>query len=458
MNNRIYWSLLLLISFLFSCEMKKDLFGEKEGQTGDGMSIENVGLLDLEVNAEKETPVPGTKGDSDIDETLNSDDFAVSILDSLGQLVKSYESFAAIKEEGELLLPPGLYQVSASLGDNVNAGFDQPYYAGDTTCIISAKEVAKVVAKCRLQNKKLQFGFSDKFLQQFKGDYTIVADNGVGVLTIPANEERVAYLKNSGTLRFTVYATTKDEKACTYSVDLSKEDTILEHNNVYIELDTESINPIPPDTPDGGDEGEEPEEPVDPDEPEVPGEPGDSEQTVARPLLKVDISLVEKDYVIEIPSVFEESEKPDTPGGDPDTPGGGDEPGGDTQQKIGITGTIDGRSFDVNQVQTITSTTKSVVINLYLPTGLSQLDVDVSIGADIKLSLDLLNKSSVDEVNGILANLGKKLVVPSKGDKGNLKFDISGFLGLMDTSNSFKISLGDKNGEKTNATIKLNKK
>ena len=170
MNNRIYWSLLLLISFLFSCEMKKDLFGEKEGQTGDGMSIENVGLLDLEVNAEKETPVPGTKGDSDIDETLNSDDFAVSILDSLGQLVKSYESFAAIKEEGELLLPPGLYQVSASLGDNVNAGFDQPYYAGDTTCIISAKEVAKVVAKCRLQNKKLQFGFSDKFLQQFKGD------------------------------------------------------------------------------------------------------------------------------------------------------------------------------------------------------------------------------------------------------------------------------------------------
>ena len=93
-----------------------------------------------------------------------------------------------------------------------------------------------------------------------------------------------------------------------------------------------------------------------------------------------------------------------------------------------------------------------------MPTGLSQLDVDVSIGADIKLSLDLLNKSSVDEVNGILANLGKKLVVPSKGDKGNLKFDISGFLGLMDTSNSFKISLGDKNGEKTNATIKLNKK
>ena len=449
---RIYCSLLLFLSFLFSCEMKKDLFGEKDGQTGDGVSIENVGLLDLEVSAEKEIPVPGTKGDAD--ETLNSDEFGVSILDSLGQVVKAYASYAELKEAGELLLPPGLYHVVASLGDDVNAGFNRPYYAGDTTCVVSAKEVAKVVTNCRLQNKKIQFGFSDKFQQEFLGDYTIVADNGLGVLTIPAEEKRIAYLKNSGTLRFTVYATTKENKACTYSVDLSKEETVLEHNNVYIELGTEPMKPETPDTPGGGGdgEGEEPELPEDPEE------PGESSQTVARPLLKVDISLVEKDYVIEVPSVFEESGKPDTPGGGTDTPGGGDGPGGDTQQKIGITGTIDGKSFNVNQAQTITSATKSVVINLYLPTGLSQLGVDVAIGADINLSLDLLNKSSVDEVNAILANLGKKLVVPSKGDKGNLKFDISGFLGLMDTNNSFKISLGDKNGETTSATIKLNKK
>ena len=128
---RIYCSLLLFLSFLFSCEMKKDLFGEKDGQTGDGVSIENVGLLDLEVSAEKEIPVPGTKGDAD--ETLNSDEFGVSILDSLGQVVKAYASYAELKEAGELLLPPGLYHVLASLGDDVNAGFNRPYYAGDTT-------------------------------------------------------------------------------------------------------------------------------------------------------------------------------------------------------------------------------------------------------------------------------------------------------------------------------------
>ncbi len=453
MKYRIYSCLLLLLPLLFSCEMKKDLFGGGDDDKKETISTETVGLLDLEISAEKEAPVPGTKGDAD--EALNTDAFAVTILDSLGQTVKTYETYAAMKEDGELLLPPGVYQVSASLGEDVNAGFDKPYYAGDTTCVISAKEVAKVVTKCQLQNKKLQFGFSDKFKQSFMGDYTIVADNGVGVLTVSADEERIAYLKNSGTLRFTVYATTNDGKACTYSVDFSKEESVQAHNNVYIELDTESMKPDTPVTP-GGDDDDEPEVPDDPDD-DDPIEPDDSTHTVARPVLKVDVSLVEKDYVIEIPSVFEDSDKPDTPD-DGDDDDGGDDDGGDEVQKIGITGTIDGKSFPINQAQTITSSTKSVVINLYLPTGLSQLDVDVSIGSDIKLSLDLLDKSSVDEINSILSGMGKTLVVPSKGDKGNLKFDISGFLGMLDTTNSFKISLGDKNGEKTTATITLNKK
>ncbi len=455
MKYRIYCCLLSLLPLLFSCEMKKDLFGGGDDDKEEPISTEAVGLLDLEINAEKEAPVPGTKGDAE--EALNTDAFAVTIIDSLGQTVKAYESYAAMKEDGELLLPPGVYQVSASLGEDVNAGFDKPYYAGDTTCVISAKEVAKVVTKCQLQNKKIQFGFSDRFKQSFMGDYTIVADNGVGVLTISADEERVAYLKNSGTLRFSVYATTNDGKACTYSVDLSKEENVQMHNNAYVELDTGSMKPDSPDTPDDDDSGDdEPVVPDDPDEPD-PVEPDDSTHTAGRPVLKVDVSLVEKDYVIEIPSVFDDSDKPDTDGGDDDG-GGDDDDGGDEVQKIGITGTIDGKSFPINQAQTITSSTKSVVINLYLPTGLSQLDVDVSIGSDIKLSLDLLDKSSVDEINSILSSMGKTLVVPSKGDKGNLKFDISGFLGMLDTTNSFKISLGDMNGEKTTATITLNKK
>ena len=95
---------------------------------------------------------------------------------------------------------------------------------------------------------------------------------------------------------------------------------------------------------------------------------------------------------------------------------------------------------------------------MYLPTGLAGLDVYVEIGDAIKLSLDLLDSSSVDEVNELLSDMGKKLIVPSKGEKGDLKFDISPFMGMLDTNNSFKVSLKDKNGESTSATIKLTKK
>ena len=96
------------------------------------------------------------------------------------------------------------------------------------------------------------------------------------------------------------------------------------------------------------------------------------------------------------------------------------------------------------------------MINLYLPTGLDGLDVDVAIG-DIKLSLDLLNSSSLDEINGILTGMGKKLSVPARGEKGNLKFDISPFLDMLDTDNTFKIVVKDKNGKKETATIRLKK-
>ena len=53
--------------------------------------------------------------------------------------------------------------------------------------------------------------------------------------------------------------------------------------------------------------------------------------------------------------------------------------------------------------------------------------------------------------------MGKKLSVPARGEKGNLKFDISPFLDMLDTDNTFKIVVKDKNGKKETATIRLKK-
>ena len=456
---RTLYILLCCLPVLFSCEMKKDLLGGGKDSEEGKPTYENVGMLDLELKAEKEPDAPGTKVNGDASQNnLNPEDFTISILDSIGQTVKVYESYAAMREDGELLLPVGKYSIKATYGSDLKAGFNTPYYVGDTTCVVSEKEVVKVVAECKLGNKKVQFLCDQDFLSRFTDNYYIVIDNGSGVLTLTKEEMRVAYLKDTGILRFTMYATTHENNIYTYSYDLSKEDLIQSHNNILILLGSVSDNPNTP----GGDDDNpsdpsEPEEPEDPEEPDTPDNPDVPEFPVKGPVIKVDVSLIEKDYIIEIPSDFVDSDKPDTPGGD-DNPGGSENPGGgDVQKKIAITGSLDGKSFNLGTTQTVTASSK-VVINLYLPTGLAGLDVYVEIGDAIKLSLDLLDSSSVDEVNELLSDMGKKLIVPSKGEKGDLKFDISPFMGMLDTNNSFKVSLKDKNGESTSATIKLTKK
>ena len=454
------YTLCMLLPLFSACEMKKDLFGSNNG---DVLTYENVGLLDIEIEAEREAELESDRITT-LEETdaLKPEEFAIEIVDSTGQVVKSFPSLAAMKEAGELLLPVGTYSVHAAYGADVNAGFNSPYYAGDTTCVIADRQVLKVLVRCVLQNKKVQFAVNEEFRSMFASDYSIVVDNGTGILMLSKSQLGSAFFKNTGALRFSLYATTYEGQVHTYTCDLSDNEQVLAHNNIFVEL---GAVPTIPDQP-GGVDPDEPDEPDEPDDPIEPDpEPDEPKPDVpVAPVIKVDVTLIEKDYVIEIPSNFVENSKPGTGNGDtPTTPGEGEntDPSDPVQPEestdVTITGKIDGKSFDVNQTQTVSDDTKSVVINLYLPTGLEELTVDVSIG-DIFLPLDLLDASAVAAINGILSGMGKTLTVPAKGSKGNLTFDISAFIGMLDTNNSFKLYVKDKNGKDDTATIKLTKK
>lgn len=454
------YTLCMLLPLFSACEMKKDLFGSNNG---DVLTYENVGLLDIEIEAEREAELdPDRITTLEETDALKPEEFAIEIADSTGQVVKSFPSLAAMKEACELLLPVGTYSVHAAYGADVNAGFNSPYYAGDTTCVIADRQVLKVLVRCVLQNKKVQFAVNEEFRSMFASDYSIVVDNGTGILMLSESQLGSAFFKNTGALRFSLYATTYEGQVHTYTCDLSDNEQVLAHNNIFVEL---GAVPTIPDQP-GGVDPDEPDEPDDPIEPDPkPDEPDDPKPDVpVAPVIKVDVTLIEKDYVIEIPSNFVENSKPGTGNGDtPTTPGEGEntDPSDPVQPEestdVTITGKIDGKSFDVNQTQTVSDDTKSVVINLYLPTGLEELTVDVSIG-DIFLPLDLLDASAVAAINGILSGMGKTLTVPAKGSKGNLTFDISAFIGMLDTNNSFKLYVKDKNGKDDTATIKLTKK
>ena len=454
------YTLCMLLPLFSACEMKKDLFGSNNG---DVLTYENVGLLDIEIEAEREAELdPDRITTLEETDALKPEEFAIEIADSTGQVVKSFPSLAAMKEACELLLPVGTYSVHAAYGADVNAGFNSPYYAGDTTCVIADRQVLKVLVRCVLQNKKVQFAVNEEFRSMFASDYSIVVDNGTGILMLSESQLGSAFFKNTGALRFSLYATTYEGQVHTYTCDLSDNEQVLAHNNIFVEL---GAVPTIPDQP-GGVDPDEPDEPDEPDDPIEPDpEPDEPKPDVpVAPVIKVDVTLIEKDYVIEIPSNFVENSKPGTGNGDtPTTPGEGEntDPSDPVQPEestdVTITGKIDGKSFDVNQTQIVSDDTKSVVINLYLPTGLEELTVDVSIG-DIFLPLDLLDASAVAAINGILSGMGKTLTVPAKGSKGNLTFDISAFIGMLDTNNSFKLYVKDKNGKDDTATIKLTKK
>lgn len=446
MHKYVAWIGLFLLPFLFSCEMKKDLLGGIEDNT-DSELMGDAGLLDLDLIAEKEAPILDTKSSDLASATLETDSFAVSIYNSDGSLVKSYPNYEEMKAESGVLLSPGVYTMLAELGENVKAAFDKPYYAGRDTFEIVTKEVLKVQTICALDNKKVTFRYSDNFTANFGSDFVIVLDNGLGVLTLDKNENRGAYLQDTGTLRFTVYATNHQGDQLVYNYDMSKNEEINHHNNILVDLDIMETQP-------GG--GDEPEEPEDPDEPDEPEDPGDTKPDlpVDRPFITVNISLIEKDFVIEIPSDIIDgggSENPDD--GDGDDGEGGENPVDPSQQSPTITGTIDGKTFDISQQQTISSATKSLVVSMYLPTGLAELDVVVSIEGLPDFAFDLLDPNDVTEIEGMT---GQKLDLPSKGDKGNLKFDITSFKGLLVNVNSeFTINIKDNNGKKISAVLKL---
>ena len=69
-----------------------------------------------------------------------SNEFAIDIIDGNGNTVKHYDSYADLKNEGGLLLPAGNYSIRATLGEDVNAGFDKPFYSGTNVCEITLRK------------------------------------------------------------------------------------------------------------------------------------------------------------------------------------------------------------------------------------------------------------------------------------------------------------------------------
>ncbi len=433
----------LLSSFLiFSCEMKKDIFGQDDkGETE--AATEDQGLLDLELKPHKEADIPESKGGitgSDV-AVIDVNEFAVDIWDANGVVVRHYDSYADLKNEGGLMLPGGNYTIRATLGDDVNAGFDKPFYSGTDVCEVTPQEVVKVITDCVLSNKKVTFRCSEGFLEEFEEDYSIVVDNSAGALTTNKEEKRVSYLKDTGVLQFTVYATPKSgPRPLVYNYDMSKNEQVQQYNNILVDLDLVDDTPT-----------------TDPDEPDEPADPGDPVQpadsaTVKAPVIKVDISLIEKEYVIEIPSDFVNA------GDSDDNPGGHENPGGEAAvAKPTIVGDA---GLDISQPIEISGAgNKTVRVKINTPGKLASLKVKIT-SSTLESLLPAVGLTSEFDIcdEGLKETLSKLGLSATKGATSTT-FDISSFMpmiaGLGGGDYLFTLTAADQSGQKASKTLTI---
>lgn len=416
----LYISLSVLLLCNTSCELKNDLKGQiiVPSAPGGELPLDSVGMLDLTLKPYKEAVPPASKAISGSDViVLDVNDFSVDILNAAGELIKHYDTYEKMKNDGALLLPSGQYSIVAQLGELVEAGFDVPFYEGTSVCKINPKEVAKVIADCTLANKKIVFKCSDDFLDKFEDDYSIMLTNGKGVLTAYNGDDRVAYFKNSDKLDLIIYAADKGGKDYVFRKALMEDDLISKYNNIHITLEPDSMFTVVEPDPD----------PEDPDNPGIT--PSD---TLWTPTIKIDITLVNNEQIIVVPSGTIEPDDPDKP-------------------STGNTPTIKGKGFDIKKRQTVTGSSKIAVV-ITMPGGLKELKVKVKMTGVGDLAFDMLNLSEKDKT------LFTSMELPVKGQKKPFIFDISGFMSMMSGfagNHDFAITLIDDSNQKATETLML---
>ena len=220
-----------------------------------------------------------------------------------------------------------------------------------------------------------------------------------------------------------------------HNYDMSKNEDIQQYNNILIDLDLEEGDSSP-DEPDDN-------EPVEPDDPIVP----DDSVSVKNPVIKVDISLIEKEYVIEIPSDFIDA------GGEGD--GGDDNEGGDTVAKPTIVGDA---GLDISQPIEISGAgNKTVRVKINTPGKLASLVVKIT-SSTLEALLPAVGLTSEFDIcdEGLKETLSKLGLSATKGATSTT-FDISSFMpmiaGLGGGDYLFTITATDQLGQKASKTL-----
>lgn len=151
------WALAVtLLAGLASCEMKDEILG-KDPLTGD------TGILSLYVETGKTT-----KGTTD-----QVDQFPVTITGTDVEYTKKFDSYAELKQTGNVTLPVGTYTIEACSPGEFKSEMSEPFYGGKIENIkIMKGQTVETPVVCTMQNVKISISLTEEFLATYQ-DWTI---------------------------------------------------------------------------------------------------------------------------------------------------------------------------------------------------------------------------------------------------------------------------------------------
>ncbi len=435
------WALAVaMLAGLASCEMKNEILG-KDPMTGD------TGTLNLYVETGKTT-----KGTTD-----QVDQFPVTITGTDVEYTKKFDSYAELKQAGDVTLPVGTYTIEACSPGEFKSEMSEPFYGGKLENVKIVKgQTAETSVVCTMQNVKISISLTEEFLATYQ-DWTInVTDkNGhIKTYTKAADGETPApvYWKMDESVE-TIYingtAKTNGGEDVTIS-GTAKKSNLPE----YEEGDDTSFV--------GGDELKIEFSPV-----KVEGStPGILEEGIQ---ITITMFNSEKNENVEIPV------DPGTEGGDTEEPGtgedGGDE-GGEEGDGGGETAAGPTISFPQSTYTLPDDAEKNADATITAEAGLKSVKVKITAGNEgFSNALDLLVTSGIDfstgvelvdnkPLEGVIGIIAPGLKVPSEGAT-DYKFPVGSFFEVLSetgatdsTGHIFDITVTDQNGK--TASGKLN--
>lgn len=440
------WALAVaMLAGLASCEMKNEILG-KDPMTGD------TGTLNLYVETGKTT-----KGTTD-----QVDQFPVTITGTDVEYTKKFDSYAELKQAGDVTLPVGTYTIEACSPGEFKSEMSEPFYGGKLENVKIVKgQTAETSVVCTMQNVKISISFTEEFLATYQ-DWTItVTDKSGHIKTYTKAKDGetpapVYWKMDEGVETIYINGTAKTNG----NEDVTISGTAKKSNLPEFEEgdDTSFV---------GGDELKIDFNPV-----KVEG----STPGIEKDGIQITITLFnsEKNENVEIPI------DPGTDGGDTEEPGtgedGGDE-GGDGEGDTNTNPTIQ-LPADITYSISAGDAPESADAIIKAPAGLESVivkidggnaefraiinDLDLG-GSNFTSGVDLVGNSTFE---GIIADLGAMgidpISVPAKGDTEYI-FPIASFFKMLNIykatdpgdSHDFIITVQDKNGESVEDVLKV---